>query len=773
MSCIHRLARNSIALAVSVMFLGFAQAAPPEVVDGGGFFSAAAEADANARIRSIKQLYKKDIHIETFTEVPANLQAALQKDKKKTMTDWAASQAAKNKIDGVYVQICKDPPHLEVLVDNATLKRAFTAKDRDDLRDLLVASLRDKKYDQGLADAMSLARERFERNRGPDLTGSIVNSVQDHAGLFSSQQVVRANKEVKEFAQRFKRDLVIETFQAPPADMQKKILTANPEEKEKIFTAWIHARVKAAKADGIYVLICKDPPRLQVEVGDATVAKAFTAKDREHLVSMLIGHLKAKTYDKGLDETLDLVYDTVDRNLSPQPPAATAGVVKDMGNLFSPAAVQKANLDLQKLAKEADVTVTMETLVRVPAGQWKRVESMNPEMRNKFFADWLKERAGAAKADGVYLLICRQPEHIEIGVGNNAKGFTQAKRDELAKLLMERFKAKQFDQGLFQAVDFVGTTVSKTAVAIVAPVKQPEMIATPTTKKDEPVSAPEIAKKAVTPIAPVDAAKEAKSSKAGTEFQPIWILYGLAGLVALWLVIGILRAIFGSRAPAPVPPQQPGPQAMSYGSNAPKYPPPPGYSQPPPMQGGYPPPQPQSGGGFMPSLMGGLFGAAAGSFISDRFLRSGSAAPPMAPQHPAPSTYPPPVPPPYSDNPPPSPGYSSSGADFGDAPAAAGYSSSGADFGSPEPPASSGGDFGAPTEDTADPGWNQSPEPPAESSGGEFGAAPQDNESAWNSPSEPAPESSPADYSSPPPADQGWSQPPDPPAESSGGDFGG
>jgi hypothetical protein len=46
------------------------------------------------------------------------------------------------------------------------------------------------------------------------------------------------------------------------------------------------------------VLICKDPPRLQVEVSEATVAKAITTKNRDQLVSTVVGHLKTKTYDK-------------------------------------------------------------------------------------------------------------------------------------------------------------------------------------------------------------------------------------------------------------------------------------------------------------------------------------------------------------------------------------------------------------------------------------------------------------------------------------------
>ena len=299
------------------------------------------------------------------------------------------------------------------------------------------------------------------------------------------------------------------------------------------------------KADGIYVLICKDPPRLQVEVSENTSAKAFTAKDRDHLVSLLTGHLKAKTYDKGLEQTLDLVYDTVDRNLSPPLPAPTAGTIKDRANLFSAATVQKATQDLQKVNKDTGLTVTLETLEHVPPGHVKQIENLPPEATGKYFAELVKERAVAAKAGGLYVLISKQPHRIQLGLGNNAMGFTPAKRDELTRLLSERFKAKEFDQGLLQAVEFISLTAAKPAVATIPPGKTPDKTAavvTPTIT-ETPKITPDAADKTIV------AHSEEPTARPVTTFQPIWILYGLGGLIGLWLVIGILRAIFASRHP--------------------------------------------------------------------------------------------------------------------------------------------------------------------------------------------------------------------------------
>lgn len=141
------LSRPRMAFAFVLVWLAVAcrvWAAPPEVRDEASFFSPAAVGQANASIQQMKRLYKKDLHVETFLSPPANLKDQFQKNQNKAFADWAASEAAKDKVDGVYILICKTPPHLEVLVDNASLKKAFLAKDRDKLRDVLLGHFRDK-----------------------------------------------------------------------------------------------------------------------------------------------------------------------------------------------------------------------------------------------------------------------------------------------------------------------------------------------------------------------------------------------------------------------------------------------------------------------------------------------------------------------------------------------------------------------------------------------------------------------------------------------------
>src|SRR5207253_320757 len=116
---------------------------------------------------------------------------------------------------------------------------------------LLVARFKEKAFDEGLSGAVAFVGDRFEQNLGPAL-----NVVRDRAGFFSPQTVARTNDEIKEFNQRFKKDLIIETFALPPPDRRKQLEGASPDTRNKVFGDWLAERSRAAKSNGISVLIC-------------------------------------------------------------------------------------------------------------------------------------------------------------------------------------------------------------------------------------------------------------------------------------------------------------------------------------------------------------------------------------------------------------------------------------------------------------------------------------------------------------------------------------
>src|SRR5262249_1448026 len=88
--------------------------------------------------------------------------------------------------------------------------------------------------------------------------------VKDAAGFFSPDVVKEANAEIKGIKQRHKKDLLIETFETVPMNRRKQVQTLKGEAREKVFIDWRRERMEQAKVNGIYILICKEPPHLQI-----------------------------------------------------------------------------------------------------------------------------------------------------------------------------------------------------------------------------------------------------------------------------------------------------------------------------------------------------------------------------------------------------------------------------------------------------------------------------------------------------------------------------
>src|SRR5579875_2331013 len=136
--------------------------------------------------------------------------------------------------------------------------------------------------------------------------------IKDDGKFFSAEAVEKANAQIKKIAQDYDKDLLIETFPTIPADLKKDY---QPEKKREFFEKWARDRAHDNAVNGVYVLICKTPPHLQVEVGNETQKKAFTVRNRNELAKMLLDKFKAKKYDEGLLEAVDYYGKTLRQNL--------------------------------------------------------------------------------------------------------------------------------------------------------------------------------------------------------------------------------------------------------------------------------------------------------------------------------------------------------------------------------------------------------------------------------------------------------------------------
>jgi uncharacterized membrane protein YgcG len=136
--------------------------------------------------------------------------------------------------------------------------------------------------------------------------------------------------------------------------------------------------------------------------------------------------------------------------------AAVAPQIKDEAKFFSADAVKKADKQIRDIERKYGKDLLIETLPAVPGDQAAKVKAMATEEREKFFHNWAADRAEAAVVNGVYVLVVKEPPHLEIEITAKARSiFPKEEFDRLRSLLLGKFRNKQFDEGLLEAVRFV------------------------------------------------------------------------------------------------------------------------------------------------------------------------------------------------------------------------------------------------------------------------------------------------------------------------------
>jgi hypothetical protein len=133
-------------------------------------------------------------------------------------------------------------------------------------------------------------------------------TVHDGAHLFGPDAIADAEKRIEEIVEKFhfNHAIVIETFPAMPAEsggQQKTAPTAA--ERKRSVTQWVAERVTATGVEGVYILICKDPEFVQVEVLESAKKHGFSQWNGDRLQRKLQDAFKKDRYDSGLETAVD------------------------------------------------------------------------------------------------------------------------------------------------------------------------------------------------------------------------------------------------------------------------------------------------------------------------------------------------------------------------------------------------------------------------------------------------------------------------------------
>lgn len=260
--------------------------------------------------------------------------------------------------------------------------------------------------------------------------------------------------------------------------------------------------------------------------------------------------------------------------LAPAAPAAeTAGRlrVEDKAGAFTPEGVKKAEEAFESTSFQSPTHFTVVTVGEVPAARKKDFDRVakDPEQRGRFFESWARELADVHPDKGVFVLMfVDEKRYIVRAVTDKASDVHRTFTDADARALVDRLSEgckRALGKPADQAKAERDTALLDATNYVVAQLKDTSVPAAGETARTS--------------------SSDSNGKKGGGTNIMGYVCIGLAVLLGIWLVVALIRAFTG------------GGGGGGYGG------------------GGY-----GGGGGFFPSLMGGLFGAAAGMYLYNSFM---------------------------------------------------------------------------------------------------------------------------------------------------------
>lgn len=235
---------------------------------------------------------------------------------------------------------------------------------------------------------------------------------------------------------------------------------------------------------------------------------------------------------------------------------AQFGGIRDNGAFFSEAAKAEASRQIAEIGAHFRREVVIETFKTVPDDVKHGVNLEDRTAVNRLYEQWALRQARQQKVNGVYILLSKEPAHLQVLVGNETQNtlFSLRDRDALVGVMLAKLRTHKNDDALLEGINLVAATMKNQAVT---------------------------RSRAVVPP------RRAEAAAAETPNPWNWVIAAIVGLAVAWIIVGIVRALSNRGNTAGVP------------------------------EGGG-----ASGGGFMSSLIGGMFGAAAGMWLYDQFSGS-------------------------------------------------------------------------------------------------------------------------------------------------------
>jgi len=141
---------------------------------------------------------------------------------------------------------------------------------------------------------------------------------------------------------------------------------------------------------------------------------------------------------------------------------AVAPEIRDGGKFFSTAALKKADGVIREIYRQHGRDVLIETFATVPTADLEKVKAMDAPKRDAYLLQWAKDRSTERVVNGVYVLICKDPLHLEVGViEKQPHQFAPGTSEAVKTLLRKEINDGRFDEGLEQALRLIETKLAK------------------------------------------------------------------------------------------------------------------------------------------------------------------------------------------------------------------------------------------------------------------------------------------------------------------------
>ena len=138
----------------------------------------------------------------------------------------------------------------------------------------------------------------------------------DGGMFFSEEAVSEADDVIRSIKQAYDRDVMFETYAGIPDDLKDELARDG---RDKFYQDWLNRRARQLGVRGVFVLMTREPGRVQVGVDKSTRNRAFTLTDAEALRETLGSAFRTRQFDRGLLDGVRLVRRRMGENTAPGP----------------------------------------------------------------------------------------------------------------------------------------------------------------------------------------------------------------------------------------------------------------------------------------------------------------------------------------------------------------------------------------------------------------------------------------------------------------------